>query len=283
MRITIHQNGNAVLNPLVYSSVNEVEEKEKQRRIDDYYRKKGSHTEKRRSLLGLPISRKTKRRIIDTAFYVRNKVEGNLYFMTVTLPPSRAQKNGIECFESHQYYKYRLGLFIKELKKNYGLIRYTYVCELQRKTNRNAIHFHFLADFKEELNYLDVCVEWCFLIGEHHHYSKNCIDFEFVGNGKINDLDHIVRYMAKYISKNDGGVNCRVWGADMETLKYSKPIRLDTQDNPELERIIHQEQDYQTDLGVLILYDVWSYIRPDQINHPKTKLKVYSDEISNTI
>ena len=87
--------------------------------------------------------------------------------------------------------------FLKNLKANYGLVSYIWVCEPQ---SRGAAHYHTVLDIPfipiEKLNNA-----WCKAISQVSPGSPNAVRLSPGWGGVIHSQDRVVKYVCKYISK----------------------------------------------------------------------------------
>lgn len=87
--------------------------------------------------------------------------------------------------------------FLKNLKLNYGLASYLWVCELQQ---RGAAHYHLILDIPfvpiDKLN-----SAWCKAISLVSRPSDNAVRLSPGWGGVIQSHDRVIKYVCKYISK----------------------------------------------------------------------------------
>jgi len=88
--------------------------------------------------------------------------------------------------------------FLKNLKQNYGLYSYLWVCELQK---RGSAHYHLVMDIPfvpiAKLN-----KAWCKAISSVSRPSVNAVRLSPGWGGVIKSQDRVVKYVCKYISKS---------------------------------------------------------------------------------
>ena len=106
-----------------------------------------------------------------------------------------------------------LSNFLKNLKQNYKLLSYLWVCELQK---RGAAHYHLVLDIPfvpiEQLNNA-----WCKAISSVSGYSANAVRLSPGWGGVIQSQDRVIKYVCKYISKS-------VLGSGSKVCDYSKHL-----------------------------------------------------------
>jgi len=91
-----------------------------------------------------------------------------------------------------------LSNYLDNLKRNYGLVSYLWVCELQK---RGAAHYHLILDLPfvpiSRLN-----AAWCKAISQVSRPSANAVRLSPGWGGVIQSQDRVVKYVCKYISKS---------------------------------------------------------------------------------
>ncbi len=128
-------------------------------------------------------------------------------FATLTIPSP-----DVVC---HKEAVHALQLLLLQLKRTHD-IRYVWKAELQK---RGQIHFHLCFDkfiewreLRERWN--NICKKYGWLdtyFACKGHYNANSTDIK-----SITSAQHISGYIAKYVSKDGGKLNCKVWDCSSE-------------------------------------------------------------------
>jgi hypothetical protein len=138
------------------------------------------------------ISNTDYRTIVSSAALLRKTAKNRLIFLTVTFAcdPDEESANKI------------LSNFLKNLKTNYGLLEYIWTKERQKN---NKIHYHILCDIRFN-NIVDLQKSFNRTvknINPNFNVSSNSLRLPPGGRSVCNNNDakNIIKYMAKYISK----------------------------------------------------------------------------------
>jgi hypothetical protein len=137
------------------------------------------------------------------------KKQHKIVFLTLTIPYK--QKKG-------EKLNPKLNIFLTNLRKNYGLKNYIWTRENQKN---GRLHYHILADLPyapiQKIN-----TAWCEAI---NHYSSNAVRLPADHRAIVNDLERTVKYVSKYITKDQNEKFPERCYAISQDIKL-KPIRL---------------------------------------------------------
>lgn len=206
-----------------------------------------------------------KGKVISTKFTpdarkkIRRAVESRItpmkLFITLTFDPKLAMLN--ECGRVNQEWaKERFKQFLNTLKKRYDRmaektgkeswrLSYIWVAEVQLNGN---IHFHILVD-RQFIDIKYLVKIW----GQ----ANNSVNIK-----RLNNQDHAVNYMLKYMKKGNCSIEGKRYGMTLNLINGSKPTRYDyygrskrnafLRIKEELERQIKQNGGYVADWGLSI-------------------------------
>lgn len=158
---------------------------------------------------GYFIRKSTRRNLIASAFFLFLKKKNGIVFLTLTFNRKIRPNERINPL---------LNKFLTNLRINYGLENYIWTRENQKN---GRPHYHILADLPyipiQKINSI-----WCKIIDS---YSGNAVRLPKHSRAIVNDLEKSVKYISKYITKDQNEVFKERCYAISSEVKI-KPIRI---------------------------------------------------------
>lgn len=174
------------------------------------------HTGRVKSTEFTKQAKKKIRRAVDS------RITNFKLFITLTFDPKLSELNESGSVDQ-EWAKKQFIKFLNTLKKTYDRkadktgkeswrLSYIWVAEIQEKNTKN-IHFHILADREF------IPVSWLVKIWGQASNSVNV--------KKLNNQEHAVNYMLKYMKKGNCPIEGKRYGMTQNLTKGSKPVKYD--------------------------------------------------------